>query len=1109
MLDVVLSARHDPAARILNVDLLAVLLAALLPWSTSGVAIVALIWLVALIPTLDLSAFARSLRRPISALPIALFALAVVGTLWSDASWGGRLYAVGPTAKLLMLPLLFYHFERSPRGIWVFVAFLASCTLLMAVSWIVAFDPGLTLKPQRDAARGIFVKNYIDQSQEFALCAVALAYPIVVALVEKRIRLAALLTAVSLSFVANMALVIVSRTALVTMPVMLAVFAALHLKWRSNVIILCVTVLLAGLAWAASPQLRWTATTFVRDYQIYKELGQPTSIGTRLEFWQKSLRFFVEAPVIGHGTGSTRGLFEQAATGPKVLAAGQVIGNPHNQTLNVAVQWGIAGVIALYTMWWLHLLLFRGEGVAAWVGLLVVVQNVFTSLFNSHLFDFHEGWMYVLGVGIAGGMTLRARSEKAGCRQVPAGRDGWHARHRWAISNPGNRAATRISAVIGRRMTRLSNLTLRNFLIATHDVLATTLALFASFYLRFEGDSFFVRLPLLLRFLPYFILLSIVVCYIFNLTTTKWRFFSLPDVLNILRAATVLTLALLVLDYIFVAPNIHGFPVAPNLVGAFFAGKVTIILYWFLEIFFLSGTRFLYRYFRYTRARYHARTGEDAAPALLIGRAADAEVLLRAIESGAVKRLWPVGVLSPSPADRGQMIRNIPVLGGIDDLDDVIEDFAKRNKSIARVVMAPSAFEPDARPESVLMRARRHGLIVSRLPSLESGDAPRLTAVAVEDLLLRPSEKIDYARLEALVKNKSVIVTGGGGSIGSEICERVATFGAARLLVIENSEPALYAVVESLTAQNTEAAIEGRIADIRDRDRVHRLMSEFKPDIVFHAAALKHVPILERDWSEGVKTNIFGSVNVADAALAAGAEAMVMISTDKAIEPVSMLGLTKRFAEMYCQALDHDLARQSDGKPRMRLISVRFGNVLASNGSVVPKFKAQIEAGGPVTVTHPDMVRYFMTIREACDLVLTAATHALAPVRPDVSVYVLNMGQPVKIVDLAERMIRLSGLQPGHDIEIVFTGMRPGERLNEILFASEEPTVEIGVAGIMAAKPNEPPMQTLRQWIGALDQAIATDDRATIRAVLKDAVPEFGSVAPVVAAPSAGPVLPA
>ena len=637
-------------------------------------------------------------------------------------------------------------------------------------------------------------------------------------------------------------------------------------------------------------------------------------------------------------------------------------------------------------------------------------------------------------------------------------------------------------------MMRLSNLTSRNALIALHDVLATAIALFASFYLRFDGDDYFyVRVPLLLRILPYFLVLSIVVCYLCNLTTTKWRFISLPDGLNILRAATILALALLVLDYILVAPNVHG---------TFFAGKVTIILFWFLEISFLGALRFAYRYFRYTRVRRHARS-DGASPALLIGRAADAEVLLRGIESGAVTHMWPVGVLSPSMADRGQSIRNIPVLGGIDDVEDVIRDYARREKPITRVVMTPSAFEPEAHPESVLIKARRLGLVVSRLPSLEGSETPRLTPVAVEDLLLRSSVEIDYARLETLVKGKAVIVTGGGGSIGSEICDRVATFGAARLLVLEHSEPALYAVTEALSQRGTGAIIEGRIADIRDRERIMRLMAEFKPDIVFHAAALKHVPILERDWSEGVKTNIFGSVNVADAALAAGAKAMVMISTDKAIEPVSMLGLTKRFAEMYCQALDHDLAVQAAGGPRMRIISVRFGNVLASNGSVVPKFKAQIEAGGPVTVTHPDMVRYFMTIREACDLVLTAATHALAlgPSRADVSVYVLNMGHPVKIVELAESMIRLSGLEPGIDIEITFTGMRPGERLHEILFANEEPPVEIGVAGVMAAKPNEPPMLTIRKWLGALDQAIASDDRVTIRAILKDAVPEFGSSA--------------
>src|SRR5467141_2249599 len=631
-------------------------------------------------------------------------------------------------------------------------------------------------------------------------------------------------------------------------------------------------------------------------------------------------------------------------------------------------------------------------------------------------------------------------------------------------------------------MTPLTNLNSRNLLIAIHDAVATTLAVLASFYLRFEGDLLADRLPLLLLILPFFIVLSVVVCYLFNLTTTKWRFISLPDVLNILSAATTLTLALLVLDYIFVAPNVRG---------GFFFGKITIILFWFFEVFFLSGSRFAYRYFRYTRALHHARE-QDAARTLLIGRAADVEVLLRGIENGAVKRLWPVGLLSPSPADRGQLIRNVPVLGGLDDIEDVVRDFVRRNRPIARVIMAPSAFEPAAHPESILMRAKRLGLIVSRLPSLESGDVPRLTPVDVEDLLLRPTENIDYTLLEALVKNKAIIVTGGGGSIGLEICERIVKFGAAKLLVIDNSEPALRAAMESLAARATSATIEGRIANVRDRNRILQLMNEFKPNIVFHAAALKHVPILERDWSEAVKTNIFGSINVADAALHSGAAAMVMISTDKAIEPVSMLGLTKRFAEMYCQALDHEVASRSDGKPRMRLISVRFGNVLASNGSVVPKFKAQIGAGGPVTVTHPDMVRYFMTIREACDLVITAAAHALMSVRRDVSVYVLNMGQPVKIVDLAERMIRLSGLQPGQDIEIAFIGIRPGERLKEILFASEEPTIDIGIAGIMAAKPNEPPMRALRKWIEALEQATVEDDRAAIRITLKDAVPEFG-----------------
>ena len=632
-------------------------------------------------------------------------------------------------------------------------------------------------------------------------------------------------------------------------------------------------------------------------------------------------------------------------------------------------------------------------------------------------------------------------------------------------------------------MIRLSTFTPRVWLILAHDLLVTAAAVLASFFIRFEAGLAEHWRPLAVL-LPPFLLYSGLVYVFVGLYKAKWRFTSLPDLYNIVRAATVLAVTLLVLDYVLLAPNLYG---------TFFFGKITIILYWLLQIAFLSGPRIAYRYFRYTRTLHHAKVSESA-PILALGRAADADVLLRAIESGAVTKIRPVGILSPSPADRGQAIRGVPVLGDVDDIERIVADLGNRGTRVTRLVFTPSAFDPEARPETILMRARRLGLATSRLPSLDDGgEALRLAPVHVEDLLLRPGVKIDYRRLEAFVKNKSIIVTGGGGSIGAEICDRIVTFGAARVLVVENSEPALHAVLEMLAAKQASARIDGRLADIRDRNRIFRLVADFRPDIVFHAAALKHVPLLERDWGEGVKTNVFGTVNVADAAAAAGAAAMVMISTDKAIEPISVLGASKRFAEMYCQALDADLARRGSGRQAaMRLIAVRFGNVLASNGSVVPKFKAQIEAGGPVTVTHPDMVRYFMTIREACDLVVTAASHAIGRAPPAVAVYVLNMGQPVKIIELAERMIRLSGLEPGRDIDITFIGIRPGERLHEILFAREEPTAPIGIDGIVAAKPVSPSLEAMRGWLAALEQGLAREDRSVIYKVLGDAVPDFG-----------------
>jgi O-antigen ligase len=401
---------RDAAAQERIVDILAVLVAAALPWSTSLVAIFVVGWLIVLSFTLEFRSLILVLRRPVCALPIMLFALAVLGTLWSAAPWSMRLHAVSPAAKLLVLPLLIYHFERSTRGTWVFLAFLASCTALLAMSWVVVIEPRLTIKPVVEF--GIPVKNYIDQSQEFALCAVALLYPIVKLMGQKKFLAGALLVALSLNFLFNMAYVVVSRTALFTTPVMLFILALHQMKLRGVIITIGMAMMLASTIWFTSPSLRGRTYSVFSEYNRYELSNEPTSVGLRLEFWRKSLHFLSESPLFGHGTGSTSGLFAHAAIG-QTGAAAEVVANPHNQTLNVAIQWGALGVVVLYAMWLAHLLLFRGSDLGSSIGLLVVTQNFVTSLFNSHLFDFHEGWMYVLGVGVAGGMVLGTSSRES------------------------------------------------------------------------------------------------------------------------------------------------------------------------------------------------------------------------------------------------------------------------------------------------------------------------------------------------------------------------------------------------------------------------------------------------------------------------------------------------------------------------------------------------------------------------------------------------------------------------------------------------------------------------------------------------------------------------
>ena len=367
----------------------------------------------------------------------------------------------------------------------------------------------------------------------------------------------------------------------------------------------------------------------------------------------------------------------------------------------------------------------------------------------------------------------------------------------------------------------------RRVLIIVHDLVVTALAMLVTLYIRFadgENGGLDPRYSWLAAILPCFVVYAGVVYWYFNLYLGKWRFASLQDLSNILRAVTVLAVTLLVLDYVLLYPALYG---------TYFFGKVTIALYWLLQMFFLGGPRVSYRMFRHSRAHQKVRHS-NAVPTLLIGSSAETDVLLRAVESGAVKNVRPEGILSPSAADQGSAVRRVPVRGRPEDLEKIVALLAAQDIRVGRVVLAPSVLAPDLHPETMLMQARRLGVATSRMPSLEVGEeALRLAPVNVEDLLLRPSVNIDYGRLENFIRGKTVVVTGGGGSIGAEICERVVNFHAGRLLVIENSEPALHAVLERLAVKSSQTRVEGRIADVRDRERTFRLLAEARPNSSF------------------------------------------------------------------------------------------------------------------------------------------------------------------------------------------------------------------------------------------------------------------------------------
>ena len=626
----------------------------------------------------------------------------------------------------------------------------------------------------------------------------------------------------------------------------------------------------------------------------------------------------------------------------------------------------------------------------------------------------------------------------------------------------------------------------KRLIVLFHDLVMTVFAVYGAFYLRFSERQFNLRVEYITYAMPFLILSATCIYKYAGLYRGRWRFASIPDLVQIVRAVVGMAVLILIVDYILIAQNFYG---------TFFIGKVTIVLFTMLLGAFLGLPRLGYRYWRY-HSSMSAQSDQARIHTLIIGKESEAISVLQAIEMQSLRGILAAGVVTICSSREGEKLRGVSVLGSVEQIEEIVDHQQRRGIKIGRLIATQSALLPDTNPDRLVAAARRLGLPIWRIQQvLEDGTAStKLAPLDIEALLFRDSVKIDRVRLGSLIVGRRVAITGGGGSIGGEIAQRIAALGAAHLLIIENSEPMLYEILEKLERQQIPGYVEGVLADIRENERIFQVLQDFKPDLVLHAAALKQVPYLEVHWGEAIKTNIFGSKNVLQASVDAGAKAVVMISTDKAIDPVSILGVTKRFAELYAQMLDQEMITQAQS--RCRVISVRFGNVLGSNGSVIPKFRSQIASGGPVTVTDPEMVRYFMTLREASELVLSAASHALeADSNGDhPSVYVLKMGQQVKILDLARNLIRLSGFKPDVDIPIIFTGVRPGERLHEIMFDHSEEVTETGIEGVLAAAPHSATREQMCAWLNELNEAVAVLDRSRAENVFSKAVPKFNPV---------------
>lgn len=600
---------------------------------------------------------------------------------------------------------------------------------------------------------------------------------------------------------------------------------------------------------------------------------------------------------------------------------------------------------------------------------------------------------------------------------------------------------------------------LKKVLIVTHDVLWVPVAIYFAYWFRFNLQSVpSIYYPTMQQLMLFAVPIHAFSFWLFGCYRGIWRFASLPDLWRLLRAVTVGALTLSAA--LFLYSRFQGIP------------RSAIVLYPILLFIGVSTSRVAYRMLR-TRRVSLDKTDRERALVVGAGRAGD--FLIRDLQEHGP--FTAVGLVDDSPAKQGTELHGVRVVGKVPDLPNLIESFD------AQVVLIAMPSAPRAKMDEIVRICAECKVTCRTLPSmleLANGrvEVSRLRPVTVEDLLGREPVKLDELSIGAFITGKHVAVTGGGGSIGSELCRQVLAHNPSMLIVIDSSEFNLYSIARELRWKNPGKKICPVLADIRVRGTVENVFSKYKPQVVFNAAAYKHVPMVEENIIEGIRNNVFGTKMVVDAAVKCGVSAFVQVSTDKTVNPTNVMGVSKRIAEIYCQTLN--------SRTETHFITTRFGNVLASAGSVVPLFEKQIKEGGPVTVTHPDITRFFMTIPEAASLILQAGAMGKGG-----EIYVLDMGEPVKILDLAENMIRLSGFEPGQDIRIEFIGLRPGEKMHEELFYDKEELVGTGHPKLMLANCIAGEWGALQNELLELQKAVERFDEKAVLRIVQRIVPEF------------------